>query len=350
MIDALFGPWASIGPNAYVVVGTQSLALWALFRPETRVTRELRVVQAAYAVLLVFILNQNASSFGLPSFPKVEWIGFTIFLAGLGYATAVRMFEGERRLVALAQEMETAGRIQASILPRVLPRLSGISLAVRYLPMTAVAGDFYDFVVREDGLGVLIADVSGHGVPAALVASMVKVAFAAQDSHAEDPGRVLAGVNRTLCGSLDGTFVTAAYAWLDLGSLTMTYAAAGHPPLLLRGASGVERLSDNGVLMGLKPEAEYPLTRRILSRGDRILFYTDGAVEATSPRGEHFELERLSALLESARDPVDDCAERILRGLAAWRGGTGASDDLTLLVLDIDAPAPSPAEPTSPQP
>lgn len=336
-IGAVTGsPWAAIGPNAYLVLVNQGLGIWAVIRPGVPMTRELRAVRAAYPVLVIFVLNENADDVGLPSVQNIEWIGFTLFIAGLGYATALRVFEGERRLLAVAQEMETARRIQTSILPQTLPRIPGVSLVARYEPMNAVAGDLYDVLARDAGLGVFVADVSGHGVPAALVASMVKVAFAAQAPHAHDPSRVLAEVNRTLCGSLEGTYVTAAYAWLDLASSRLAYSAAGHPPLLLRGADGVERLGENGLMMGMQSDAAYPSTSRQLTRGDRIVLYTDGVIEAFNPKGELFELDRLIALLEASHDEPERFADAVLGRVAAWRCGRGPTDDLTLMVLEVD--------------
>jgi sigma-B regulation protein RsbU (phosphoserine phosphatase) len=337
-IGAVTGrPRAAVSLNAYLVLINQALAIWAVIRPGVPITRELRVVRMAYLVWAVFILNENADDVGLPAIGDAEWIGFTLFLAGLGYATALRFFEGERRLVAVTQEMETARRIQSSILPQTLPRIPGVSLAARYEPMNAVAGDLYDVVARDGGLGVFVADVSGHGVPAALVASMVKVAFAAQAPHADDPSRVLAEVNRTLCGSLEGTYVTAAYVWLDVESSRLAYAAAGHPPLLLRHADGVQQLVANGVMMGLLSNATYNAASRQLARGDRIVLYTDGVIEAFNPKGELFELDQLIALLDASRDEPERFADAVLASVAAWRGGRGATDDLTLVVLEVDA-------------
>ncbi len=336
-IDAMFGPWAAIGPFVYLVLGNQGLGIWAIARPVIPVSPELRAMRATYAILVIFVLFENADDLGLRSVPDVEWIGFTMFLAALGWATVRRVFDGERRLAAITKEMETARRIQTSILPRSLPRVPGVSLAARYQPMSAVAGDLYDVVARDSGLGVFVADVCGHGVPAALVASMVKAAFAAQAPHAEDPRRVLAAVNRTLCRSLEDAYVTAAYAWLDLRSSRLAYASAGHPPLLVRGWRGVEVLAENGLMMGVRSEVEYPSTSRVLVPGDRLVLYTDGAIEAFSPGGELFEVRRLIDLLETSRDEADGFADAVLARLAAWRGGGAATDDLTLLVLDIEA-------------
>ena len=118
-----------------------------------------------------------------------------------------------------------------SILPHEIPKIRGLEIAARYLSMSSVAGDSYDFIiVDEKHLGILIADVSGHGLPAALIASMLKVALAAQSPHAFDPARVLAGLNQSLCGKFKHHFVTAAYLFVDMEKNSISYAGAGHPP------------------------------------------------------------------------------------------------------------------------
>ena len=110
----------------------------------------------------------------------------------------------------------------------------------------------------DDRLGVLVADVTGHGVPAALIASMVKVALASQQSCADRPAQVLTGINRALCGRLAGRYVTAAYLFVDDRAGVVRYAAAGHPPMLQMGAArGVRRIEENGVLLGFLEDADY---------------------------------------------------------------------------------------------
>ena len=115
-----------------------------------------------------------------------------------------------------------------------------------------MAGDFYDFLIKDENhIGILIADVSGHGVPAALIASMVKVAVSAQLASAEHPSQVLTGMNRIVCGKMQGQFVSAAYLFLDLQDGSMRYAGAGHPPLPHCAGDEIEFISENGLLLGL---------------------------------------------------------------------------------------------------
>src|ERR1700761_1443183 len=190
-----------------------------------------------------------------------------------------------QQLLTIQKELETARQIQLSILPSVVPKMEGLDIAARYIPMTSVAGDFYDFiVVDEDHVGILIADVSGHGMPAALIASMLKIAFAAQVPHAADPAQVLSGLNQALCGKFEYHFVTAAYVFVDMSKGTLTYAGAGHPPMLLWGGSFAEvrDVVENGLFLGKFPRATYSSLELPLSAGDWCLLYTDGIPETAN--------------------------------------------------------------------
>lgn len=161
--------------------------------------------------------------------------------------------------LALNRELATARQIQNGLLPSQMPDVSKVDLAVCYQPMTAVAGDFYDFaLLGPDRIGVLVADVSGHGIPAALVASMVKVAFSTESAHTTNPAEVLTGMNRTLCGNMERSFVTAAFAVIDSARGTLSYANAGHPPLLLaRSGDDVRACEEHGLMLGVFPQATY---------------------------------------------------------------------------------------------
>jgi sigma-B regulation protein RsbU (phosphoserine phosphatase) len=214
--------------------------------------------------------------------------------------------------------------------------VSGVTVVARFQPMTAVGGDFYDYATSWGGLAVLVADVTGHGVPAALTAAMVKVAFAAQREEASHPAAALAHVNRTLMDVNASGFVTAAWVFLDAAAGRMRYAAAGHPPLLVwRAATGtVERVTENGLLMGAFADAEYTEVERPLDPGDRLLLYTDGVMEAGNAADEEFGLDRLEAVLaETAPLDLPAQADAILARLAAWRGTVAQGDDVTLVLL-----------------
>lgn len=246
----------------------------------------------------------------------------------------------ERQLLAIRTEMETAREIQQSILPREIPTVPGVEIAARYIPMTSVAGDFYDFLPIDDHrIGVLVADVSGHGMPAALIASMLKIAFAAQSAHADDPSQVLCGLNETLYGKFRGHYVTAAYAVIDTARRSVRYAGAGHPPLLRREAAtgGVHAVLENGLFLGYFPKVAYDSVETPFLEGDTLFFYTDGISEMTNIADEQFGNERLHGFLaEHAGGAPGDLVERLLAHLKEWSGradGEEPDDDVTVMAV-----------------
>jgi sigma-B regulation protein RsbU (phosphoserine phosphatase) len=295
-------------------------------------------VKTLRIVLLIwgsFVIYNNLKGWLPSGGADFEFIGFALFLCSLGYVVARRSLRTEEALVAIRNELEIARRIQTSILPESMPQLQGLRVAAQYVPMSEVAGDFYDFLaVDERRLGVLIADVSGHGVPAALVASMVKVAIAAQSEHADDPAKVMSGLNSVLAGKLQGQFVTAAYLYLDLQARTGRYSAAGHPPLLHYCAAdnSVHDVVENGLILGIMPYASYESRNLTVGQGDRFLLYTDGVLEADR-RGEEFGADRVKGILSQPLSAEQLCAS--LSGeVRSWSQDV-AGDDITIVALDI---------------
>jgi len=186
-----------------------------------------------------------------------------------------------------------------------------------------------------------VADVTGHGVPAALIASMLKVAFAGQAEHAQDPARLLAGLNTALCGKFAEHFVTAAYLFVDLEYGLLRYSAAGHPPMLL--ASGREKnvrdIEENGLMLGMFPEAKYAFVEMKITAGDRCLLYTDGVFEAKNAAQEEYGRVRCREFLLTQSDAsatafADALFEDVAR-FSGLSGGRAQEDDVTLIVLDI---------------
>ncbi len=339
-------PGALMGPYRFLVLTGALLVLASVFWPGQKRTPDLRILRGSFLVLLAFVIYENLSGMGLtPWTGNVEPVGFLLFVCGLGMVAARRVFGDQERLAAIRQELETARRIQESILPGELPRIAGLDLASRYVPATEVAGDFYEFLPGEGRrLGILVADVSGHGVPAALVASMLKVAVAAQAPHAASPGRVLSEINAIFHGKLKNQFITALYVHLDLEAGQMTAASAGHPPpLVWREREGrIEELPPGGVVLGRLRRADYAETTVPLAPGDRILLFTDGIPEALSPGGEMFGEERLREVLAASisyqnrrENAAENVAETLVARVAAWTGRTTFDDDLTLVVAGI---------------
>ena len=300
---------------------------------------ELRTTQVGVLAWSVTAVADNLRGMNVLAFrgPDLEPFGFTVLVACLATLVAWRVLGNARRLLAIDRELSIARQIQSSILPQAMPLVSGVAVAARYRPMTAVAGDFYDFVEIDDHrLGILVADVSGHGVPAALLASMVKVALASQHARADRPAALMAGLNGALCGRLAGQFVTAAYLFIDARVASMRYAAAGHPPMLRLRRSGLEvvEIEKNGLALGFSDQAEYDEMEQRLEAGDRLLLYTDGLIEATNRSDELFGIERVkSSIVAAAVLPPDEAADAVLATMDTW-SGQPAGDDLTIIFVD----------------
>jgi sigma-B regulation protein RsbU (phosphoserine phosphatase) len=315
---------------------------WTRLAPARRRSRELVVLMAGFSTWGVFVLYQNTVSLRALGQSNVEFVGLLIFVACLGYVASHRTFTNEEELSAINKELEIARQIQKSTLPQGVPALAGLNIAARYAPMSAVAGDFYDFIqVDARRVGILVADVTGHGVPAALIASMLKVAFAAQAAHAHDSALVLSGLNRAICGKFEEHFVTAAYLFVDLEQGLLRYSAAGHPPMLLgsRNSGAVRRIEENGVMLGMFPEAEYTSLEIQCRQGERCLLYTDGVFEAHNAAQQEYGQVRCEEFLKNHRElPADELADALLVDVASFSGHDSAGtqeDDITLVVLDI---------------
>ncbi|MFZ1053283.1 MAG: PP2C family protein-serine/threonine phosphatase [Candidatus Sulfotelmatobacter sp.] len=295
---------------------------------------DLLVIRPGLLIFVAFVLWENIrSALGL-RLPDVEPIGFVVLLGTLGYVAARQTLQRDLQLSEIQKELEVARRMQLSILPTGFPNSANFHVAARYVPMTSVAGDFYDFIVADDRqAGLLIADVSGHGVPAALIASMVKVAATSQRANAADPARLLAGMNAVLFGNTQNQFVTAAYVHLDSTSRTLQYSAAGHPPMLLLRHGKVIEIAENGLILAAFDSATYTNAAHPLEPGDRLLLYTDGLIEAANPIGDFFGQDALSALLRQTADlPPSAASDQIISSVQRW--SASQDDDLTVLICD----------------
>ncbi|HUR80935.1 MAG TPA: PP2C family protein-serine/threonine phosphatase [Thermoanaerobaculia bacterium] len=309
--------------NALVITGGINI-LVNLFLTRRQHTRELQVVLAGSVVFMLFALANNLAA--LTRHHVGETPGFVAFVVCLGYAS-VRMFaRGERERVALEGELATAREIQRSILPSSMPSIAGLRFAARYEPASSVAGDLYDFVPASSGTGLIVADVAGHGVPAALIASMMKVAVSSHARLADDPASLLRDLNATLRRDVRRNFVTATYLFFSEGSVVVSNA--GHPPPVLVRADAVRELGPHGVLLGRFAVTSYDSESLALQPGDRIAAFTDGIIEARNARDEAFGEERLHALLRTGATP-DAVVDDVLR----WRAKD--ADDLTIVIVEV---------------
>jgi phosphoserine phosphatase RsbU/P len=298
-----------------------------------------RIAAIGVSVFAVTAFYQNLKDFlHLRDYPFLEPLGVAAAILALGYVAAEKVFADERRLLSIEKELEIAREIQSSILPSSIPELKGLRIHVAYRPMTAVAGDFYDFIpVDQNRIGFLVADVTGHGVPAALIASMIKVAMQSIAASAHDPREVLGGLNRILSRQLRDQFISAAYLWVDTGTRKALYSAAGHPPLLRWRRDRLERIESNGIVFGVRPDSDYPVCDIPIQPGDRFLLYTDGVTEPESASGDSFgdcKLEQVVRINHS-RTP-SELSDQLLSEIRRWRSTSSTQqDDITLIVIDV---------------
>jgi len=243
----------------------------------------------------------------------------------------------------IEQEMRTARDIQQSLLPRATPALPGWQFWSYYKPAREVGGDFYDFVTLEDGrLGLVIGDVAGKGVPAALVMAITRTMLRTASRHLASPGQVLAAVNEGLAVDIPpGMFVTCFLAQLDPASGRLSYANAGHLLPYRWGASPVAEVRATGMPLGLMAGSVYEEFELELCAGDGVLLHSDGLVEAHNARREMFGTPRLAALLGRC-PPAPGLMDDLLSELERFTGGAAEQeDDLTLVAVRRAAAGPT---------
>jgi serine phosphatase RsbU (regulator of sigma subunit)/CBS domain-containing protein len=238
----------------------------------------------------------------------------------------------------LRYNLQTAARLQSSLLlPRVPPHWPELTWSIHYAPLDHLGGDYYDLAhPQPNHLGFLIADASGHSIAAMMVAVMARMAFAEAAATTVSPGAVLTVMNQRLQNLADDRFVTAFYVVLERSSGQLTYANAGHPPPLRYAAAGqqVVPLQAAGFMLGIMPGEQYREKSVVLQNGDRLIFYTDGLIEARNEIGETYGLARLMACLqEHGTQSPDELCRTILDDQQRFCGQQPLSDDLTLIVV-----------------
>lgn len=240
---------------------------------------------------------------------------------------------------AVDYELRTIADIQKSLLPAATPRVPGLDVAVHYQTAKRAGGDYYDFFKLPDGkLGVLIADASGHGAPAAVLMAVAHSVVHAQTSPPARPGELLTQLNEHLTRQYtrqSGNFMTAFYAVFDPTHDTLTYASAGHnPPRLVRRDGGLLTLNRAQKLpLGIKPDEIYPEQVLPIHPGDQVVFFTDGVIEAVNVEGDVFTTDRIDAAISGRPATAEHLIQRILRELAAFTTTVPVADDRTLVVV-----------------
>jgi sigma-B regulation protein RsbU (phosphoserine phosphatase) len=241
---------------------------------------------------------------------------------------------GKRKL---EEEISIAKRIQQSFLPRRKPQLSGFDISGVNLPSEQVGGDYYDFIpIIENQMGIAIADVSGKGIPAALIMASYRASLIAEIRNNYAIRSIMFKVNNLLYESTEPeNYVTALYGVLDTKNHIFTFSNAGHNPPILRHANGeMEELTQGGVALGVFENSKYEERPLGLAPGDIMVFYTDGVTEAENRQEEEFGMERLKQVIEdSHRSNAERIQEEIYGAARQFTDGLPQSDDITLIVV-----------------
>jgi phosphoserine phosphatase RsbU/P len=237
----------------------------------------------------------------------------------------------------LEGQLEVARQVQLELLPASDPKLEGFDICAYNYPTEEVSGDYYDWVrIYDDQIGMVIADVSGKGVPAALLMAFLRASLRAATHIGYAPHISMSKVNYLLWESIErNQFVTAFYGVLDASNKTLAYANAGHNPPLLMDADGTARFIERGGLpLGMFRDTRYYEYYLSLEPGQILVLYTDGVTEANNVSGEEYERERLEKTVRAGRHlSAKELINFIYDDVLEWTGGLGATDDITFFII-----------------
>ncbi len=360
-VGVSFGTGVELGPVlrlsvlfAEVVGFSAYISARLVFPLLTRLPGALRLALDALIVVSGTIFGSILVIFTDPLYVAAEpraallLVAFNAVLAA-GVAVALGTYDRMRRQIeasyrvlrerdALERELTVARDVQRELLPREIPAVAGLELAGVCRPAIAVGGDLYDYLRDGDGrLGVFIADVSGKGVPAALLMANLQASLRSRFPTTATPGSLAEGLNEALYSSSSAArYATAFLATFDPGTRRLSYTNAGHLPAILVRDGDTERCEDGGMPIGLFEGGAWETGALTLVPGDLLALFTDGVTEAPAPDGEEFGAERLAELLRAHRArPLGAVIDTVLDALLQWSGPVDAHDDVTLVLARV---------------
>jgi sigma-B regulation protein RsbU (phosphoserine phosphatase) len=317
---------ASDDPAAPYVAGMRSLLAIPMF-------------DQGHALNMVLLMRTDPGAFDREQFPEIVWVSN---LFGRATHNLVLSDQLKAAYEAVDYEMKVVADIQRSLLPSRMPQIPTMGVAAFYQTAHRAGGDYYDFFPLPDGKwGLLIADVSGHGTPAAVLMAVTHSLAHSYPGPPTPPSEMLNHVNHHLAARYTNhsdTFVTAFYGIYDPATRTLTYSSAGHnPPRLKRCEDGSLALLNGGrgLPLGISPVERYQEVTHQLVPGDQLVLYTDGITEAANPAGEMFGLERLDKVLENCSIGASDLLRSVVAAVEEFTANQPAADDRTVLVAKI---------------
>jgi sigma-B regulation protein RsbU (phosphoserine phosphatase) len=289
---------------------------------------------------MIVLLHNEPAAFNREIFPEYVWMS-NLF----GRATHNQVLSEKLRTAynELDRELLAVADIQRALLPTELPKIPGLDLAAHYQTSRRAGGDYYDFFALPDGRwGILIADVSGHGTPAAVLMAVTHSIAHTLLTPPDPPSKLLSFINHHLSARYagSGNFVTAFYGIYDPKTQKLLYSSAGHPPPRVRqcGSDFVRPMNpkQRALPLGIDSKETYVDTEATLTAGDILVLYTDGITEARSSDGDMFGTERLDKALGRCRATAQDLLQSTLDAVHTFAKGRPADDDRTLLVARVE--------------
>ncbi len=291
------------------------------------------------AMNMIVSTRTEPNAFEKERFPEIVW---TSILFGRSTHNLVLAEQVREAYEMVDRELQVVGDIQRSLLPGTLPEIPTMKLAAHYQTSQRAGGDYYDFFPLPDGRwGILIADVSGHGTPAAVMMAVTHSIAHMYPGSSAPPSDMLKFLSRHLAERYTHSvesFVTAFYAIYDPETRSLSYSSAGHhPPRLKRCAGGTLSALDGAAEypLGILPDIQYEDATVQLEPGDQIVFYTDGITEATNPAGKMFGVDRLNAVVAECRNDPNELVTSLLAAVDAYTDGEPVADDRTVVAARI---------------
>lgn len=342
---------ASIGVtwlSVLICLSLLGVLIWGIYKR----LRSFYYFAIAFVLLLITCLVYGLLKFGiLPSnsfleemlFPIASLADITLFAFAL--ADRIQLLRQEKDLAlaqvtSLRKERKISRDILMQSLPKTIPDVKNLQMQIFIQPMKDVGGDFYEyFSPNPYELGIVLCDVSGHGIPASLISAMGKVAFTTQKDNIPSPKQVLEGMNRVLYGNCNPQYVTASYVYLNTSTKVWRFGRAGHPSAYLQRSSGeILKVHPKGKIIGVFPEIQIEETTHRVERKDRILILSDGVLECFNPEGEMYGESGLLEFLKANREIpnhlfkiklIQDLESFSKREIKDW------DDDLTFIFLEL---------------
>lgn len=240
----------------------------------------------------------------------------------------------------IEKDLELAYTIQKSLLPAEYPRQSGVQIASKYIPMDVVGGDFYDFIEIDDKeSGIFISDVSGHGVPAALITSMIKVAVSSLNKRViTKPGKFCQVINEALIDKTATNFITAFYCIYNSEAQTLRFSNAGHcQPILYRKKTGeMHLLATDGIILGVFSDVNIEEKSIKVEKGDRLILYTDGLIETQNSQREFYSVNGLkNFIIKNSETHITEFVHCLFEDVKNWSTIKGFEDDIVIIGIDF---------------